>query len=325
MEKRTLGKTSLQLTPIGLGCWQFSQGKGVVGKVWETLEQPIMSEIVQTALDGGINWFDTAEVYGKGNSEKALAAALQRLGKKNGDVHIATKWWPLWRTAASIQKTFPQRQACLAPYAIDLLQIHQPFSLSGIEKQAMALAAMLKSQQVGAVGVSNFNLRQMRAVHKVLSGEGLVLASNQVRYNLLKRDIERNGLLDGAKELGISIIAYSPLAQGLLTGRFHDDPNLVAGVSFMRKQISGIDPKGLRHSEALIRYLQDCAKKHSAAGKPVSAAQVALNWLVNFHGAAVFAIPGASKKRQSEEAAHALDFSLSPSELAAIDGLSKGL
>ena len=103
MQLRTLGQTELKLTPIGLGCWQFSQGKGLVGKVWSTLDQVTMDEIVAAALAGGINWFDTAEAYGDGNSERALAAALTLKGLKPGDVRIATKWLPFLRTATPSQ------------------------------------------------------------------------------------------------------------------------------------------------------------------------------------------------------------------------------
>ena len=323
MELRTLGKTELKLTPIGLGCWQFSQGKGMVGKVWSTLDQPTMDEIVAAALAGGINWFDTAEVYGNGNSERALAAALQRKGLKPGEILIATKWFPFLRTAGSLIKTFPQRQAALAPYPIDLHQIHMPFSLSSAEKQAMALVRLLKDGLVRAVGVSNFSAAMMRRVQAVLTAEGFVLASNQVHYNLLRRNIEHDETLATARELGVSIIAYSPLAKGLLTGRFHDDPTLVNRVSRMRRFTSGINPAGLRRSEPLIRYLQERALKHGSPTKPVTAAQVALNWLVNFHGDLVFAIPGASRATQAQEAAHALDFRLDAGELDTIDRLSQ--
>lgn len=322
MNLRKLGKSELKVSPLGLGCWQFSQGKGVVGKVWDTLEQPAMDEIVKAAIEGGINWFDSAEVYGWGNSERALALALQRVGKQPGEVLVATKWWPMFRTARSLVDSFESRLQHLNPFPVDLLQIHQPISLSSIEKQAMGLARLLKARKVPAVGVSNFSPTQMRRVHHVLAEEGFVLASNQVRYNLLKRDIERDGTLATARELGIAIIAYSPLAQGLLTGRFHDDPGLVSGISSMRRVISGISPAGLKRSEALIRHLQEIARHYSSPEAPVSAAQVALNCLVNFQGEQVFAIPGASKARQAHEAAHAMDFKLSAPELADLDSLS---
>jgi aryl-alcohol dehydrogenase-like predicted oxidoreductase len=163
----------------------------------------------------------------------------------------------------------------------------------------------------------------MRKFHKVLTGEGFMLASNQVRYSLIQRKIETNGILDTARELGITIIAYSPLAQGVLTGRFHDDPTLALKVSFGRRMMSGITRAGLKKTEPLVRYLQETGRKYSAAGVAASATQVALNWLVNFNGDTVVAIPGASKAKQATEAAHCLDFTLRPEEIKEIEALSR--
>lgn len=319
METRPLGKTDIRITPLGLGCWQFSQGRGIVGQFWPTLETSVMDDIVKTALEGGINWFDTAEVYGGGNSERALAGALSRRGVIPGDVVVATKWWPLFRTAASLTKTFPDRVAALAPYPIDLLQIHQPVSLSSIEKQAVALAGLVQRKSVKAVGISNFRAPALRTFHRILQSEGVVLASNQVRYSLADRSIETDGTLAAAQELGVTIIAYSPLAQGLLSGRFHDDPAAIRAVNPMRRAAAGLNPRGLQKTEPLVRYLQKVGKAHHA-----SASQVALNWLVNFHGETVVAIPGATKVRHAHEAAGALGFTLTPEELGTIDKLSLG-
>jgi aryl-alcohol dehydrogenase-like predicted oxidoreductase len=318
METRILGKTDIKITPIGLGCWQFSQGSGPIGGAWPTLDPQVMDGIVKTALAGGINWFDTAEVYGEGNSERALAGALSRQAVKPGSVVVATKWFPLFRTARSIGKTFPARAAALDPYPIDLLQIHQPTSFSSFERQARELVSLLKGKQVRAVGISNFNAVGMRTFQRILSAEGFTLASNQVRHSLADRSIERNGVLDTAKELGVTIIAYSPLAQGLLSGRFHDDPGALKGVSFLRRVASNLTPDGLHKTEHLVRFLQETGKNHGA-----SASQVALNWLVSFHGNTVVAIPGATKVRHAEEAAGALNFSLTAGELVEIDRLSR--
>lgn len=321
MKTRKLGKTGLNITPIGLGCWQFSQGFGFIGSFWDALAQGTMTEIVKTALEGGINWFDTAEAYGKGKSEESLAAALNALGRKPGDVFIATKWMPFLRTAVHLVSSIGERQKRLNPYPIDLIQIHFPASFSSIEKQAMGLARLLKEKQVRSVGVSNFNPVQMRTVAKVLEGEGLVLASNQVRYNLADRKIETDGTLETAKELGITIIAYSPLAQGLLTGRFHDDPSTTRKVNSMRR--SRLNEKALERTRPLINALKQIAKSYQAGGVTATPSQVALNWLVNFHGDAVVAIPGASKPKQAFESSHALDFNLTKEELKRIDQLSK--
>src|SRR5512139_2453801 len=103
MELRRLGRSDIQISAVGLGCWQFSEGFGLVGGFWEALPAETVKEIVDASLRGGINWFDTAEAYGKGRSEKALAATLTSLGKKPGEVVVATKWMPGLRTASSIR------------------------------------------------------------------------------------------------------------------------------------------------------------------------------------------------------------------------------
>jgi len=124
---RNLGKSDIKITPIGLGCWQFSKKGNLAGKFWPSLEDELILDIIRISLEGGINWFDTAEVYGKGASEKILAKSLVSLGKKPGDVLIATKWWPMFRWASNITKTIDVRLACLNPFPIDLYQVHQPY------------------------------------------------------------------------------------------------------------------------------------------------------------------------------------------------------
>ena len=130
-----LGKTDIEVTPVGLGCWQFSAGQGLAGKFWDAIPQSVVDQVVAASLAGGINWFDTAEMYGNGASERALAAALRHAGKANGDVVVATKWSPLFRTAKSIRLTIQQRLSCLAPFAIDLHQVHHPFGFSSVEAE----------------------------------------------------------------------------------------------------------------------------------------------------------------------------------------------
>ena len=218
MNRRRLGKSDIEVTPIGLGTWQFSKGKGLGGAFWKSLDDGATTAIVKAALDGGIDWFDTAEIYGNGNSERSLSAALASLRVAPGSVRIATKWWPVFRTARSIPATIGERIDCLSPYPIDLFQIHQRFSLSSIARQLDAMGDLLVAGKVRAIGVSNFSAAAMEKAHSVLAKRGIPLASNQVRISLLDRSIERNGLLEAAKRLGIALIAYSPLAQGILSG-----------------------------------------------------------------------------------------------------------
>ncbi|HYH97953.1 aldo/keto reductase [Hyalangium sp.] len=318
MERRRLGRSDIQISVVGLGCWQFSEGFGIVGGWWEALPAETVQEIIEASLRGGINWFDTAEAYGKGRSERALAAALTRLGKKPGDVVVATKWLPLMRTASSIVKTIDQRLECLSPFAIDLHQIHQPFALATVEAQAQAMAELVQAGKIRTVGVSNFSAKRMRAAHAALARRGIPLVANQMPYSLLDRRIESNGVLAAAKELGITLIAYSPLAQGLLSGKFHDDPSLIRKSPGPRKFLPNFRAKGLERSRPLVEELRKIGAAHGA-----TASQVALNWLAHFHGDTVVVIPGATKQRHAEENVGSMGFTLSQDELRRIDELSR--
>ena len=313
--RRYLGRTDIQITPIGLGTWQLSEGQGMNKYAWPALTPESTDDIVKAALDGGINWFDTAEIYGKGRSERGLAHALKAAGISQGDVVIATKWFPLFRMARSIKATIDERLHCLEPFDIDLHQVHLPYSFSPVDKQMDAMAELVAAGKIRAVGVSNFSAKKLRRAYEALSRHGIHLASNQVRYNLLDRRIETNGVMDTARELGITIIAYSPLEMGLLTGKFHRDPGSLRKRPFARRRIAArMMVRGL----PVIKLLEEIAGNHG-----VTPAQVALNWLVYFNGDMVVAIPGASKIHHAEESAGSMNFRLSTDEMAALDKASR--
>jgi aryl-alcohol dehydrogenase-like predicted oxidoreductase len=309
---RQLGRSELKVSPIGLGCMQFSGWMMAI--YWNSPPQEKINEIVQVSLEGGINWFDTAEIYGFGHSERALSTALQKAGKKNGDVIIITKWNPIMRTASSIAKTFPTREKHLAPFKIDLFQVHLPISLSSVEAQMNAMADLLDTNKIKAVGVSNFSEEHMRHAQKALIARGYSLASNQVIYSLLNRRIESNGILETAKELGISIIAYSPLARGILSGKYHQNPEVMSKLPLIRRRtIKGHVEK----SRELVELLMAVASSYG-----VSASQVALAWLVNYHGDTVVAIPGASRVEQARQNCGALALKLKQDEMERIEQIS---
>jgi len=312
---RRLGATGIFITPIGLGTWQFSEGKGGAAGTWSTVPEPETDAIVRAALDGGIRWFDTAEIYGYGRSERGLARALARGGIANGQVVIATKWNPLFRRANSIRTTIAARLECLRPFGIDLHQVHFPASFSSVEAEMNAMADLIEQGRIKAAGVSNYSARLMRRAHEALRKRGCCLASNQVKYSVLDRRIETNGTLQAARELGITIIAYSPLEMGLLSGKFQRDPSLLQKLPIVRRL-------RLRHlmkrSRPLVEALERIGSPHGA-----SAPQVALNWLVNFSGPTVVTIPGATKVRHAEETAGALRFELTRDEMDEIDRISR--
>jgi len=312
-----LGASGLSVTPVGLGCWQFAGGVGFSKMFWKPVPQETATEIVRVSLEGGVNWFDTAEAYGRGASERALAGALAALKVAPGSVLVADKWLPFGRTARSIAKTFPARALALQPYPVDLHQVHMPASFSSVEKQMAAMADLLDEKKIKAVGVSNFSAAQMEAAHRALQKRGYGLASNQVRYHLLERGIEGNGVLSLARDLGVTIIAYSPLAQGLLTGRFHGDSEQLKKIGWARRRNSGLSREGLERSRPLIEELE-----RTGAARGLGAAEIALAWLIDKNPGRVAVIPGATRPGHAALNVRALGVTLSAGEIAWIDELS---
>lgn len=308
IEHRALGATEYRLSPIGLGAWQFSGGKGL-GAFWGDLSSETVREVVRVSLEHGVSWIDTAEIYGGGRSEDAVADALKSLGVAPGKISVATKWFPLLRFASSITRTLPDRIRHLGGYPIALHQVHMPTSLSSIPAQMKAMAAAVRDGAIGAVGVSNFSAAQMRKAHAVLKDFGIPLASNQVSFSLVNRAAERNGVLEAAKELGITIIAYSPLGQGILTGKFHTAEGVIRPDG-MRRYVPAFSPAALSRREPLVRLLREVGAGHGA-----TPAQVALAWLIRAHGDTVVAIPGARSVEQARSNALSMTLELTAEEI----------
>ena len=181
------------------------------------------------------------------------------------------------------------------------------------------MARLADTRTIGAVGVSNFSARQMERAHAVLAERGLALATNQVRVNLLHRTIESNGVLDATRRLGVTLIAYSPLAGGILSGKFHANRSLVASMPPLRR-LYGFTDVRLNRTLPLIVVLRDIGAAHE-----VTITQVALAWLITTYGDTVIAIPGASKPHHAEEAAGAMFVRLTDDEVARLDHVSRSL
>ena len=317
IQMRHLGKTDILVTPIGLGVMELAGGGGLTGRMFPVIPQDEKNAIIKAALDGGINWFDTAEMYGAGVSEQSLATGLKAAGKVDKDVVVATKWQPFFRTAGNIPHSIDDRLRFLDGFSIGNYMVHQPYSFSSPEAEMNAMADLVEAGKIRSVGVSNFNPARMRRAHAALAKRGFPLAVNQVRYSLLNREIETNGVLDTARELGVTIIAYTPIARGLLSGKYHKDQGLLNRRSGWRK--AGMQ-RNLERSRPLINTMDKIATKYEA-----TIAQVALNWLINFNGEIVVAIPGATRVHQAEESASTMKFRLSDEEMAQLEEVSHSL
>ncbi|MEM7007928.1 MAG: aldo/keto reductase [Thermodesulfobacteriota bacterium] len=314
---RKLGGSELMVSPVGLGCLQFSRGKGISGTMWPSLSREDIRSIVEISIKGGVNWFDTAELYGWGESERALSSAISDLKIDQSEIVVATKWWPLFRTSSSITKTIDDRITALNIEKIDLYQIHNSFSFSSVQSEIKEMAKLVDEGKVRYVGVSNFSASKMRKAHKELSNYGFKLTTNQVNYSLLKRDIETNGVLDTAKELGISLIAYSPLGRGLLTGKFHDNPKLIKKRHIFRRLYASLNERKINKSRPVINALKSIALKYQ-----VTPSQVALNWVINSNGETIVAIPGATTRGQASDNAGAMSFELSQDDIVYLNDVS---
>jgi len=195
---------------------------------------------------------------------------------------------------------------------VDLYQIHGWNPTYPIEESMEAMRRLQEEGKTRSIGVSNFLPEQMERALKVCP-----FSSNQVRYSLLDRSIETNGVLDAARDLGMTIIAYSPLAQGILSGRFHDEPGLAGRLPGFRKYMPGFRRGGLEKSRPVIEALRRIAPTYGAT--PV---QVALNWVITKAGRTVVAIPGASRAGQVDDFLAAMSFRLSGADREELDRIS---
>lgn len=305
----TLGKTDIQISRIGLGTWQW--GDRLFWSYGKSHTESDVQAAFQASLEAGIRFFDTAEVYGNGRSEQLLGEFIHNVEQP---LVIATKYmpfpWRLWK--GRLRSALRASLNRLGLERVDLYQIHMPLPPLPVEVWADALADAVEAGLVRAVGVSNFNAAQMLKAHAALLKRGLPLASNQVEYHLLNRQVERNGLLKLCHELGVTMIAYSPLAKGMLTGKYTPEmpPAGMRGRIYSRVRLAAIQP--------LIKLLGECGMAHG--GK--SSAQVALNWLIC---KGVVPIPGAKNSRQAQENAAALGWQLSEAEITVLDEASRTL
>jgi aryl-alcohol dehydrogenase-like predicted oxidoreductase len=261
--------------------------------------QPVFSE----ALARGINFFDTAEIYGRGGSERTLGSLLA--GTSPAPV-VLTKFFPMpWRLRRrALLAALKRSLGRLGLPRVEVYLVHFPTPPMPIDTWVGALADAVHAGLARAVGVSNYSTAQMRRAHALLAAEGVPLACNEVEYNLLRRDPEKNGTLEACRELGVTLIAYRPLALGFLTA------GAGAGGAGMRGLVYGGGyARGAGGLPALLARIGD-----AHGGK--SASQVALNWLL-CKGA--LPIPGATSVGHLRENLGALGWRLAPQEVSALD------
>ena len=293
----TIGHSPLQVAPLGVGTWQWGDSR-----FWGYGRDYTRDEIVgayRASRDSGLNFFDTAEIYGRGVSERNLGELVRADPQP---VIVGTKYAPLpgrW-TARTVKSACEASLRRLGLPRVDLYQIHWPYTTISIDALMNALADLAEAGKVRAVGVSNFSAAQMERAHRALDRRGVPLASNQVHYSLLHRNPEHNGVLTACRDLGVTLIAYSPLEQGILTGKFHQDTPV-------KRARRGSNQAKLRAARPVIAALREIGQAHGDK----TPGQVALNWLM-CHG--VLPIPGAKNAAQASSNTGALGWQLTEAE-----------
>lgn len=313
-QETSLGRTSLQVPRMGVGAMTWGDPKGLArlhpaqsayGPSHGYEEE---KRALEVSLEAGVNLFDTAAFY-------SLGAAERRLGElaRDKDVLIATKFpGGLSFKVEDLQKQLDASLARLGRDSVELYQHH--FPARGVSTSLLMdkLADAVEAGKVRTVGVSNYSEAQLREAHAALAKRGIPLASNQVEYSLVHRKPEVNGVLDACRELGVTLIAQSPLGMGALTGKYSAQHR--AG-GFFRRVLPTFSRKAMDALQPLLTVMRQIGEKYSK-----SPSQVALRWLIE--NPTVLPIPGAKNGRQASENAGALDFSLTPDEVEILNQAS---
>lgn len=306
MKYTNLGKTDIKISKITHGCMELGGGP------WETLDKAHNIELLETAFDMGVNSFDTAEIYGNGNSERIVGEALK---SKRHNCFIATKVARENLSYADTIKACENSLRNLQTDYVDLLYVHWPSYEIPIEESMKAFNQLKKDGKIRAIGVSNFSIEQIIEAEKFAQIDAL-----QPEYNMLERSIEnsQNGesLLAYCAENKISILSYNSIAKGILSGIFHLYGKKLAEDDF-RQQKMLFKPHNLKRQLPLLQKLESIAKNYDA-----TVSQVAIAWVIAQNGMSS-AIVGTQNIKHFEENIKAANLELSASEINQLDEMSK--
>jgi aryl-alcohol dehydrogenase-like predicted oxidoreductase len=311
MEKRQLGNSDMQITSIGVGAWAIGGGGWEFG--WGPQDDSKSIAAIQEALDRGINWVDTAAVYGLGHSEEVVARALQ--GRSNRP-YVFTKCSLIWNDQREIGHSLKAdsiRRECEASLrrlkvdAIDLYQVHWPDPDPEIEEGWAEMASLKKEGKVRFIGVSNFNVEQMKRAQRIAP-----ITSLQPPYSLLAREIEQS-ILPYAAQQGIGVIVYSPMYSGLLTGAMTRERIAKFPADDWRRGNPNFQEPLLSRNLRLAGLLGDIGTRHGR-----TAGEVAIAWTLH-NSAVTAAIVGVRNREQVSGIIGAGDFRLSEKEFEEIE------
>ena len=310
-DRIALGGSDVSIPPLGVGCWAWGdKSTWGMGGYDHALSETTIREAWDASIAAGVVLFDTAEVYGRGESERIIGRLLAAEPAARDTVVIASKFMPSpWKVNVRAALVSAARHSVerLGVDAIDLYQIHGPISLRSKDALADALAAAHGEGLVKAVGVSNYSVKETRGIDAALRRRGLRLASNQIEFSLLRTIPLRSGLIDCCRELGVVPLAYSPIGQGRLTGKYSAANPPPGNRNFSAHPWEDVD--------RIVGHLRTIGEAHG--GKTPS--QVALAWLI---AKGAVPIPGAKNREQAEQNAGALGWSMTDEEEATLDAVA---
>ncbi len=299
--------------PLGIGTWAWGdRSTWGMGGYDAGLDERTISGAWEASLEAGVGLVDTAEIYGRGESERIIGRLLAREPSVRPRVLLATKFMPApqkLRVKPALRQALLRSIERLGVEHVDLYQLHGPISLRSKAALADALAAVVDEGLTRAVGVSNYSAKEVTSIHRHLAAAGVPLASNQIEYSLLRRVPETGGLLATHQRLGVVTLAYSPIGQGRLTGKYSAANPPPGKRGFSAHPMERVEP-----IVAELRRVGEACGGHTPS-------QVALRWLIE-KGAVP--IPGAKNAEQARQNAGALGWGLPPEEVAALDAVALG-